>query len=63
MFADQSIDGNEYRAFVLEIDLKLIDMKTNINFLQFSGNGKWSTNVTLQNGAVMLCGSRQSCTE
>ena len=56
MFADQSIDGNEYRAFVLEIDLKLIDMKTNINFLQFSGNGKWSTNVTLQNGAVMLCG-------
>lgn len=56
MFADQSIDGNEYRAFVLEFDLKLIDMKSSINFLQFSGNGKWSTNGALSNGSVTLCG-------
>lgn len=58
MFADQSIDGNEYRAFVLEFDLKLIDMKSSINFLQFSGNGTWSTNGALQNGSVMLCGKQ-----
>jgi len=56
MFADQSIDGNEYRAFVLEFDLKLIDMKSGFHFLMFAGNGTWSTNGSLQNGTVMLCG-------